>query len=105
MRALLHMHAQPQPAPASEPAQPQPAPPPAPAPEPARQRVLVGVTTAGGAAGSDIAQGALFGPAVEQLRVIEDDDGPYGLHAAGFVVDLSARPDDETPDRSLREVT
>ena len=103
VRALLHMHAQPQPAPASEPAQPQPDSPPA--PEPARQRVLVGVTTAGGAAGRDTAHGALFGPAVEQLRVIENDDGPYGLHAAGFVVDLSARPDDETPDRSLREVT
>ena len=121
LRALLHMHAQPQTATASEPAQPGTVAPPAPtprsptdirpgtaapsAPEPALRRVLASVEAAGEAAGSDTAQGALFGPAVEQLQVIEDGDGPYGLHAAGFVVDLSARPDDETPDRSLREVT
>ena len=109
VRALLHMHPHPQPAHLPAPA-PRPAPhaqpgtAALPTSEPAQQRVLVGVAAGGEAAGSDTAQGALFGPAVEQLQVIEDDDGPYGLHAAGFVVDLSAHPDDETPDRSLGEV-
>ena len=107
VRALLHMHPQPQPPPAPAPrpaphAQPGTAA--LPTSEPAQQRVLAGVAAGGEAAGSDTAQGALFGPAVEQLQVIEDDDGPYGLHAAGFVVDLSAHPDDETPDRSVGEV-
>ena len=107
VRALLHMHPQPQPPPAPAPrpsTNAQPGTAALPTSEPAQQRVLAGVAAGGEAAGSDTTQGALFGPAVEQLQVIADDDGSYGLHAAGFVVDLSAHPDDEMSAPSVGEV-
>ena len=39
--------------------------------------------------------GALLGPVRQQLRVVTDQKGPYGLHGSGFVVDLSPHQGDD----------
>ena len=42
-------------------------------------------------------QGTLFGPVLQQLRVVNDSEGSYGMHRSGFVVDLTP-PESEDPE-------
>lgn len=68
-----------------------------PPPEPAPSTVLA-------QSGS---QGAPSGPVFEQLRVVNDEEGAYGLHHRGFVVDLTPHEDDGPEDTTpiCKEVT
>ena len=45
-------------------------------------------------------QGALFGPVLQQLRVVNDGEGSYGMHRSGFVVDLTP-PEGEDPQDAI----
>lgn len=48
--------------------------------------------------GNPTPQGTLSGPVLQQLRVLTDDEGSYGMHRSGFVVDLSPHEGDDPED-------